>query len=476
MNNANTIKEEKVITTEVVGAGSPSGACSPEVADWQPVAPRDEIRPTFSHELQGGLDGHGALIIEADGREGLDGCWSRSFAVVGGRHYHFSAHCRARNVPIPRRSLVVKLDWRDARGEPVLDDKPTVTGYLPGMVGRAETEHPTTKVIDAAGWTEVSDTYRAPSAATQAVVELHLQWAPNGHVEWSQISLTETQPPSPRTVRLATVHLQPRSGQSPADNCRLYAPLIAEAARQKADLVVLGETLTYYGLGKSFAQVAEPIPGPSTEYFGALAQEHDLYIVAGLVERVGHLVYNTAALIGPDGRLNGTYRKVTLPRDEIKAGVAPGDAYPVFETRFGKVGIMICYDGFFPEVARELANQGAEVIAWPVWGCNPLLAAARACENHVYLVSSTYEDISRNWMVSAVYDHEGKTIALASEWGTVAVAEVNLDDRLHWLSLGDFKSELPRHRPARPADQLAKEQGIGVHRTGTPHVEESVPA
>src|SRR5690242_14492412 len=51
-------------------------------------------------------------------------------------------------------------------------------------------------------------------------------------------------------------------------------------------------------------------------------------------------------------------------------------------TRFGKVGMMVCYDGFIPEVARELANKGAEVIAWPVWGCNPKLASARACENH----------------------------------------------------------------------------------------------
>ncbi len=66
----------------------------------------------------------------------------------------------------------------------------------------------------------------------------------------------------------------------------------------------------------------------------------------------------------------------------------------MFSTRFGKLGMMVCYDGFFPEVARELANAGAEVIAWPVWGCNPDLACARACDNQVYLVSSTYEDIA----------------------------------------------------------------------------------
>jgi predicted amidohydrolase len=341
----------------------------------------------------------------------------------------------------------VRIDWHDAQGRRVPRDEPSTAGYRKGFAGTAEAEHPQDGPTDAAGWTTVSGVYHAPSQATQAVIELHLQWTTNAKIAYADISLTETTPPPARTARLATIHFQPHGGKSPQGNCELFAPLIADAARQKADLVVLPETLTFYGLGKTYAECSEPVPGPSTEYFGNLAKEHDLYLVAGLIERAEHLIYNVAVLIGPDGKIVGKYRKVTLPRGEVEKGVAPGHEYPVFDTRFGKVGMMICYDGFFPEVALQLSNHGAEVIAWPVWGCNPLLAQARSCENHVYLVSSTYTPADGGWVRSAVYGHSGEMLVAAEKFGTVVVAEVDLNKPTNWNSLGDFKAELLRHRP-----------------------------
>jgi hypothetical protein len=155
---------------------------------WKPASPRDEIRPGFSFDSKGGPKGDGSLIIAADEREGLHGWWQKTFPIVGGRHYHFQALRKVKNVTVPRRSAVVRIVWQDDKGKPVPMSEPAVGGYLKGWAGTAESEHPTDKKSDAQGWTEVSDAYRAPDKATQAVVELHLLWAPRGTIEWSNVS------------------------------------------------------------------------------------------------------------------------------------------------------------------------------------------------------------------------------------------------------------------------------------------------
>ncbi len=412
-------------------AGRPNG--------WTTESPRDEICPEFAHEKRGGPGDEPCLVISAGDREAIDGAWVKTFPIEGGGVYRFCALRKTKNVSAPWRSAIAQVTWQD-------DDGKLVAGGQEDLEDKARPEYPLDGATCGGGWTAVTDVYQTPKAATQARVTLHLRWT-DGEVRWSSVVLEQLDRKPSRKVRLAAVHFQPRAGKTPAEKCEQFAPLVAEAGRQKADLVCLPESLTYYGTGRAMADVAESIPGPSTEYFGRLAKQHNLYIVAGLTERDGTVVYNTAAVIGPDGQLVGKYRKVCLPREEISAGVTPGTEYPVFETRFGKLGVMICWDVHFPEVARNLSNRGAEVIALPIWGGNPALAAARAIENQVYLVTSTYTSPDRDWMKSGVWDHKGELIVEGKEWGQVLVTEVDLEERTHWRWLGDFRARIARERP-----------------------------
>src|SRR5439155_7657231 len=142
--------------------------------------------------------------------------------------------------------------------------------------------------------------------------------------------------------------------------------------------------------------------------------------------------YNTAVLMGRDGELVGTYRKTHLPREEVEGGLTPGDSYPIFTTDFGKIGIMICWDVQFPECARAMAVKGAEMILLPIWGGNEILAKARAIENSLFLISSSYD------MKTFIVDPTGTVLAEADAKKPIAAATIDLDRTILQPWLGDM--------------------------------------
>lgn len=290
------------------------------------------------------------------------------------------------------------------------------------------------RVKEEGGWRLVSLVAPAPDGAEQAKVQLLLQNAPRATVRWSGVTLNPVDAPPPRPVRVVAVRLKPRG----PDPLAQFISTIETQVPEKTDIILLPEGASVVGTGKSYAEVAEPVPGPVTDRLGSVAKRKGAWIVAGVYERQGTAVYNTSVLIDRGGVLKGKYRKVYLPREELEGGITPGSEFPVFDTDFGRVGMMICWDVQYPDPARGLALRGAELILMPIWGGSEVLARARAMENHLFLVSSGYD------FPSLVMDPMGETLARTEQDGTVAGATIDLNRRYTDPWLGEMRGRFFR--------------------------------
>lgn len=174
------------------------------------------------------------------------------------------------------------------------------------------------------------------------------------------------------TVKIALI--QGFDGGSAEANLSFTVERIREAAASGAQIVCTQElfNLPYFCRVQDpeLFDLAEPVPGPTTDTLAALAGELGVVIIASLFERRAAGVYhNTAAVIDANGRYLGKYRKMHIPQDpgfEEKFYFTPGDlGYKVWETRFGKIGVLICWDQWYPEAARLAALAGAEILFYP---------------------------------------------------------------------------------------------------------------
>lgn len=170
-----------------------------------------------------------------------------------------------------------------------------------------------------------------------------------------------------RTVTVATVQFEPIIGDR-AGNLAAIERLAKAAKTQGAEIVVLPELADSgytFRDGEEVAALAGPVPGgPSAETLRRLAEEFGLYIVSGIAEQDGDRFYNSALLCGPEGYI-GKYRKLHLWNNENRLFRKGDLGLPIFDLPFGRIGIAICYDGWFPETFRQLALAGAELVCVP---------------------------------------------------------------------------------------------------------------
>lgn len=159
-----------------------------------------------------------------------------------------------------------------------------------------------------------------------------------------------------------------------ADNTSRLAEKIGSLARQGAELIVMQElhNTLYFCQSEDVAtfDLAEPVPGPSTQLFGRLAEEHGVVIVCSLFERrTAGLYHNTAVVMDKDGTMAGSYRKMHIPDDPAyyeKFYFAPGDTgFRPIDTSIGRLGVLVCWDQWYPEAARLMALHGADLLVYP---------------------------------------------------------------------------------------------------------------
>jgi N-carbamoylputrescine amidase len=247
---------------------------------------------------------------------------------------------------------------------------------------------------------------------------------------------------NPNTVTLGLVQM--RCTPEPARNMAAAVQGVREAAAGGAQIICLQELFR----SQYFCQtedhrcfdLAEPVPGPSTQELGALAAELGVVIVASLFEKRAQGIYhNTAAILDADGRYLGKYRKMHIPDDPQyyeKFYFTPGDlGFRSWDTRFGRIGVLVCWDQWYPEAARLTAMSGAQILFYPT--ANGVYVCA---VNRVGFEGASDAGLEF-WGGSFVSDPGGRVIVKGGTGEEVLIARCDLSkvdaSRTHWPFLRD---------------------------------------
>ena len=374
--------------------------------EWRTDAPRAELAPCA--RIETGADAEQELVLEGTGDLHAFGCWHRPVRLVPGCWYRASVQARPENIERPALSVFAQC-----------------AGHFltPRLLRSAEqrTAPPGTLSLEC--------TFRhEPHPSEHERLELYLRAAPSGRIAWSRAVVTQVPRPPARIARIATIRFgDPPAPLSMAGQRERIAAKLDQAGSMGVDIAALTEFSPVQGVPEraygSWADAAEPVPdGPVCRVLAEAARRHRMYVIAGVICRRGPHVFNTAVLFDRSGELLGSYDKTHLTFGELRGGISCGTGYPVFDLDVGRVALHICYDEWFPEVARYYAHLGAEILFLPVAGGKPITWRTRALDNRLYFVAAA------TGPPSMIIDSSGAIIAEIHGDG-VACADIDLGDR-----------------------------------------------
>ena len=363
------------------------------------------------------------------------GKWICSLDVRGGALYDFSAACKTEVEECDAYLIVTQFDKN---------------GKMPIR------EHVSDTVRDGE-YLRFSETLEMAENTVRANIELWIKgWGATG--EWELPTLTDGKPIPERRVRVAPVHFEWSGVESRSEELQFnaYMKAIDALGERGVDLVVFGEGMYGRGLNLDHATRTSTIEPKMRKVMAEKAKQYNTYIVYNGKERDGDNYYNTSFLYDRKGELVGKYRKTHITVTEYEGGLTPGTSFPVFETDFGKVGILICYDQFFPDTALELTRKGAEIICIPTAGDDHHACMGMAMTSGVYLaVSGMNMENDFGWYPTRVVDPLGRILAHTNVNGEAAYCEIDLSKKVRrlWMSTGpalscvhdDYRYEINTH-------------------------------
>ncbi len=301
-------------------------------------------------------------------------------------------------------------------------------------------EHAKDVVKTADGWAFREKT-EVPEDGVSICVELWLKGY-HAFVEWKDPVLLPGQGVEPRIVKIALGLVKPTFHTLEENGAKLLR-VVDKAGQEHPDIIMLSEAMYERGVPIPLAEKAETQDGPMVTAMRYRAKQHHSYLIYNLHEREGTEIYNSSLLIDRAGNIVGKYRKTHLTVSELEMGMTPGKDHPVFDTDFGRIGLLTCWDQYFPEPAKYLVEKGAEIIFVPSAGDAKEKSHTRAMDYGIYLAvcgigaSNTY-----GWGPVRVVDPYGKIITETEDDESVAFCSIDLNKpvRVFWLSVGPAES------------------------------------
>ena len=379
--------------------------------------------------------------------------WEREFPVTPGRGARFRARTSVSlgaGEKALYNDLMMLVTWYD----PSKGCKKGVKFYQRDFM----------RYTDAAGERVFDDTFAVPGDCTTVRVDFVAKWH-KMDVKISDVSVEAVDAPPPRMVRCvvgnpyekpaaAGAKFDWRKGGTdgakagwddpPAVCARRLAQIEATltnifAKVERPDIVLFAETFVDTG-SPCWDVTAERIPGgPSFALAAKYAKAYRCNIAMNVHEVTDEGTYhNSTFIVDREGRHAGTYRKVTLTSGEYMNGIVPGDDFGVIDLDFGRVGCLTCWDNWFSESAKYLRRKGAELLLFPLAGCQmdhiDIAFPARAIDTGIPSLVA----IRQKHLVSGIIDRDGKWIAETKEENGFAVADIDLNERKRtfWLSVG----------------------------------------